>query len=679
MFDVFRMNVKDANLLLLGIRFSIFSASLNDCLSLNLFQLGMEIRKLCSLAAAWCLIPAVLSAQALSVQFKVRESRLFGLSAERFAKLEFSNQNRTTPITSENVNGGPFFYFIFRPAGDWTIDADFAKEELPKLTLRQDEQILQIVWKGEITSDTAGSLLLLGFPKEVKLHQPFLAQFHLADSTTQGAFAIPQEYWPGYPMLIDALQSTERAIEEKRYRDGIAGCERALRTEALQIFPQLNQLQERRTQAFERLHDQDLSSLVGVITSDNRSLKERIAQLDQVKPTFQFILDSLPSPALNVSAADSSVKRLLDHATIAIAKARTMRDSLQRALDDQNVRWIIKGSATGKNGDHYQSMIETLAYAFSSVDFADTTSTSLLKVVIPPQMKERLTKNDLEESYTTFMRQCNERLQRRAPLFPAEFLNNLRKDTGSFFLPYYSMLKAINDSYTGFLTGAKEEITTIFRTCYEPELSERFDQLRVFLDLRQRGIRPEVMKLLDEAAAAESAGNNEAASERYREALRIAPDLAYAAYRWGKFFERTGDPIRAQTFFERAYQADSLYLSAYREAYGLYRRSANYKAMIDVLTRALERGNDFWEINFNLGLAYMGDGDLARAIKQFERALELNPNNYQTNVQLGLAHQTAKNYQKARDYFNRAIFIDPIRPDAVDFLNKLNELQKNAR
>jgi Tfp pilus assembly protein PilF len=101
--------------------------------------------------------------------------------------------------------------------------------------------------------------------------------------------------------------------------------------------------------------------------------------------------------------------------------------------------------------------------------------------------------------------------------------------------------------------------------------------------------------------------------------------------------------------------------------------------MIDVLTRALEKGNDFWEINFNLGLAYYGDGDLARAIKQFERALELNPRNYQTNIQLGLAFQTAKDFQKARDYFNSAILIDPYRADAVNYLNKLNELQKNAR
>ena len=158
----------------------------------------------------------------------------------------------------------------------------------------------------------------------------------------------------------------------------------------------------------------------------------------------------------------------------------------------------------------------------------------------------------------------------------------------------------------------------------------------------------------------------------------MAPDFAYAAFRWGRLFQRTGDPIRAQTFLEQAYQADTLYFSAYSEAYGLYRKSANYKAMIDVLAHALDRGNDYWEINFNLGLAYMGDGDVARAIKQFERALELNPRDYQTNVYLGLAHQTAKNYQKARDYFNSAIKIDPFRPNAVDYLKKLDELQKAA-
>jgi len=652
-------------------------------LTISLFsnprKLSMRIHTIRFLSIASLLLPVLISAQTLSVQLRVRESRLFGLSGERYGKLELSNQNRTAPITSENVNGGKFYYFIFRPVGEWAVDAGFVKDEIPKLTLRQDLSTLQIAWKGEITSDSAGTLLLVGFPKEFKLYEPFIVQFRLADSTVQGTFVIPQEYWPSYPLLMDAFKSTEQALSEKRYRDGIAGCERALRTEGFQIFRQVIQFRDRRTENFERFHDQNLYLLAEVIGSGKRTLKEKIAQLDQIRPTFQFVLDSLPNPTLNISSSDSSVKRLLDHATIAVTRVSTLRDSLQRALDEQNVRWISESSSTGKNGDHYQTMIEVLAFALSSVDFADTTNTVLSKIVLRMDLRERLAKSDIEESYTTFIRKCTERLQHQGPLFPPEFLNNLAKDTASFALPYYSMLKAINDYYSGSYTSALEQIATIFRTCYESELSVRFDQMRILINLRQGRSRPEAMRLLDEAAAAENAGNNQTATERYSEAMRISPDFAYAAYRWGKFFERTGDFFRAQTFYEQAYQADTLYFSAYRDAFSLYHRSANYKAMIDVLMHAIDHGNDFWEINFNLGIAYMGELDLARAIKQFERALELNPKSYQANVQLGQAHQTAKNYQKAREYFFRAIKIDPFRADAVDFLKRLDELQKNAR
>jgi tetratricopeptide (TPR) repeat protein len=124
---------------------------------------------------------------------------------------------------------------------------------------------------------------------------------------------------------------------------------------------------------------------------------------------------------------------------------------------------------------------------------------------------------------------------------------------------------------------------------------------------------------------------------------------------------------------------DSLYLSAYRESYNLYRKQGNYKPMIEVLTLALARGNDYWETNSTLGQAFMGDGDPARAIERYKRALELSPRSYQTSIQLGQAFQTVKDYQKAREYFNKAIEIDALRQEAVDALNRLNELQRTAR
>jgi tetratricopeptide (TPR) repeat protein len=627
---------------------------------------------------ALLLCSSLLSAQVPSVQLKVRGSKLFGLSAERFARIDLSNRTRSLPLTCDNVHAGPYIYFIFRPAGSWNIDVDYLNAELPKLTLNQGERKLSIAWKGEVVSDTGGTSVLVGFSNDLKLFEPFLARFEVNGVTSQANFTVPPELWLGYSTLVETFQSGERALEQKRYPEAIAIFERALRNDTLQIFPRYPDLAAKRTQAFERFGAEAQASFLSALADEKPGLKARISQIDQCMPTLQLIVDSLPNAGLKASPEELSIKRLVDNARNLLAKVKAARDSLQVVLDDQNVRWIVEGTSTGKNGYLYQYMVETLAYAFSSPDFADTTAANL-KMTMPAEIQARLTKYNITESYETFLRQCNARRQQHAALLPAVFLDNLRKDSTAFPLPYYSMLKAVNDYYAGNLAGATEEIFRIFRTCYDPELSERFDQMRVLINFRHRGLSPDVMRILDEAMAAERAGNNEVAADRYREASRIAPDFAYAAYAWGKFYVHTGDPIRALTFFERAYQTDSLYLSAYREAYSLYRKSGNYKPMIDVLTRALACGNDYWETNFNLGVAYTGDGDLARAIKHFERALELNPGSYQTNIQLGLAHQTAKNYQKAREYFNRAINIDPIRQEAVNFLDKLNELQKAGR
>jgi tetratricopeptide (TPR) repeat protein len=109
----------------------------------------------------------------------------------------------------------------------------------------------------------------------------------------------------------------------------------------------------------------------------------------------------------------------------------------------------------------------------------------------------------------------------------------------------------------------------------------------------------------------------------------------------------------------------------------MYLRQGNFKPMIDVLLYALQHGNDNWEINYNLGTAFLGDNDPARAIMHFERALALNAKSYRTNIQLGLAHQAVKDFQKAREYFNAAIGLDPTRQEAVDYLTRLNEMQRN--
>jgi superkiller protein 3 len=159
----------------------------------------------------------------------------------------------------------------------------------------------------------------------------------------------------------------------------------------------------------------------------------------------------------------------------------------------------------------------------------------------------------------------------------------------------------------------------------------------------------------------------------------IAPSSPFVYYTLGTYYARTADTIRAQFAFQRAYQLDTLFLSAYEHAAALTRREERAKRTIEVLTLALDKGNDDWCVHVELGSAFLAENDPARAAAQFERALLLNPRSYTGNIRAGMAQQALKNFAKAREYYNTAIGIDPTLQEAVERLSKLNEVQKSAK
>jgi tetratricopeptide (TPR) repeat protein len=619
---------------------------------------------------------SILNAQAPSVQLKIKEKSFF--RGERIVQIELSNQNRQQQLSCNNVNGGQYYYFLITSVGDWQLDADMVAEDLSKINIYQNERKIQIAWKGELVASGEVISILIGFPKIVKLNQLFLFQCPVDEAMSQVEFKVPAELWPGYSTITDLVKQADGSASSKQFKSAIGLYEQILGNSNLQIFPQYDESKAKRTQCYDGFYNETSTSFQTAATNAQIDLKSRIAQVDGFKPTFRYILDSLPRADWSIGSLDPTVAPILDRCRNSLSQITNIRDSLQRVLDDQNVRWIIDGSATSKTGYLYVYMIETLASAFSSLDFNDTVSTEL-KVRIPEDLKARLVKYNITESYETFIRMCNERYQTHLPIFPIEFLPNLKKDTISFPLPYYSMLKAVNDYYYGNFTNALDETFRIYRTCFEQEYNNRFGMMRIAILNRQRNISPEVIKMLDEAVQFEKAKDIQNAQDKYRQINLIAPDYAYGYFALGKFNARNNDPIRAIYAYQKAFQIDTLYLSAYRECYNLYIKQGNYKEIINVLTMAIAKGNDFWETNYNLGVAYLGDADPARAIQSFERALSLNPKSYKTNIQLGLAHQNVKNYQKAREYFNNAIGLDATKQEAVDFLTKLNELQRTGK
>jgi tetratricopeptide (TPR) repeat protein len=623
-------------------------------------------------------IATLLHAQAPSIQLKIKaKSGFLGMGGPRTVKIELSNESRQLPLTSDNVNGGRYYFFAVSPVEDWQLDQSFIKDELTNVNIFQNENKISIAWIGELISEGDNSILL-GFPKTFNLHFLFKFQRSIDETTNQAEFKVPEEFWPGFTRVSDLAKQAEIASDAKHFMSAIRSYDKILGNADFKIFSKYDEYKSQRTQCFKEYYTNASISFQAAAANAQQDLKSRIAFMDTITPVLKYILDSLPRSEWNVGSFDTAVAPLLERCRITLSHAAVFRDSLQHALDDQNIRWITEGSATSKNGYRYVSMIETLASAFSSLNFADTAATEL-KMKIPEEYQARLTKYNDTESYETFIRICSERWQTHIPIFPIDFLPNLKKDTTSFSQPYYSMLKAVNDYYYGNFSGAKQEIVQIFRTCFDQEIIGRFDMLRVIISIREQHLSPEVMKMFDEAEQFERAKNIQNAQDKYRQITLIAPNFAYGFFTLGKFYSRTNDPIRANYSFQKAYQTDSSYLSAYRESCSLYIRQGNFKEIINVLTNAISKGNDFWETNYNLGIAFLGDADPARSIRSFERALALNPKSYKTNIQIGLAHQNVKNYQKAREYFNNAIGLDPTKQEAVDFLTKLNELQRMGK
>lgn len=617
--------------------------------------------------------------QTPSVQLKVRESSGFlGLGGARFVELRLSNENREEPLKSENVNAGALYYFVCTPVGDWQLDAGFVRENLSKLTIEQNSLSESIRSASEVKIDGDTTSVLLGFSKSLKIQEPFLFRIQSRDVQNQVQCTVPKEYWPGYETVEHLWLSAERAFAANQFPQAISFYRAIITNSAFQSFPEQADSRFRLIQTIQAYLDANTSAFRALKDSIQLDPQMRIARIAQFRPVFMYVVDSLPPLRFDLAPMDSSVTNLINQARDAYLRIGSVTDSLQNALDERTVLWILDGSVTGKTGMQYQLMIETLAYAYSSLDFADTNATSLA-VSIPPRIQARLEKNDLVESYKTFVRVCNDRYHMKLTIFPVDFLPNLRKDTAAFPLPFYSMLKAVSDYYAGNLQVCNDDIGSVFRTCFVTELLYRFDSLRVLVKSKLTPVPANVFRLLYEGRSLEAEQQMPEAADKYREAVIIAPDFAPASFALGQWYVDSGDTTTGLGLYQKAYQLDTLYLSAYLASYDLYRLRRDYRSIIGVLSTALARGNDYWVVNDYLGKAYMDNKEPQLALKPFRRSLELNPQSYETCIQLGKAYQATKDFLKAREYFNNAIEIDALRQEAVDALNKLNEQEHSLR
>ena len=618
---------------------------------------------------------AVAQPSPVEVKLKIAErSGLFKMGGPRFIRLTLSTKASDVFLTSENVNSGTYYYFLMQNEGSWKIDADFLKDNLPPLTLTQDSIKLHPEFAGDIFANGDSMFVLIGFQKGFALNKPFAFEYPIDDAVAKVDVAVPQEYWPGHSKATKYFAAGDKAAQGGSYKDAIASFNALLSDQTLAIFPLYAEARSKRLESFGKYFDESSGALAKTMQS-TADIKQKIAATTDALDKFQFVVDSLANQSAGIPPTDATIKPLAEKTQTAVQRSHFSLDSLHKAFDEFNVRWIIAGSPAGKIDYKYKYVIEALANAFASVNFSDSTSKEL-QCTISDDLSARLKKYNLTESYETFVRITGERWKRGMALFPPEFLINLSKDTAQFPLPYYSVLKAVNDFFSLNYLQAKQEIFLVMKTSYDHDLTNRMDDLRVLIDSRLKRIPNEVLGHMIDGATAEEKGNTDGAAEHYKDAMLIAEDYAPAAFALGKLYDRTGDTYKANNFFQKAVSTDTLYYSAYRFLYINYFKNSNFKPMIDLLTQALAHGNDFFDIHFYLGIAYNGAALYEDAIKQYERALELNDRSVDANIQAGIAYQNMKSYVKAREYYTHAIQIDPENQTATENLKRLDDLQK---
>lgn len=593
----------------------------------------------------------------------------------RFAKISLSSRNQDNVLNSDNVNSGTLYYFMLKDSGGWSIDEDFILEELPKISITQSGVTFTLEPVSPAVKQGENSSLHISTKKHLQLHQP-LTFTVVADKKTESAVMnVPQEFWPGYKKFVTLQKDAEKALRDGKLTEAITAYEQILTDRALIIFPEFEGVYGQRYTAYRNLLADHERRFLESLGNSSIGTKEQIASSEEFIGKFKFVSDNvLNAQFLNEGTKDSTA--LLRSTSDGIIERTTfVRDSLNRALDEQTIRWIVLGSSAGKIDFKYKYVIETLAYASLSLNFADTSASSL-KTVVSEDLTARLQKYNLLNSYETFLRVVNQRWKAKEPMFPEGFLQNLVRDTLQFPLPYYSMLKSVEEFYLRNYDASKAEIYQVMRTCYAYELTERIDQLRILINIIEKNVSMSVLRRMKDGYQAEERGDNDKAIEHYKDAILIAEVYAPASFALGKLYDRNGDTYTANNFFQKAVTEDPQYYTAYRYLYINFFKNANFKPMIDLLTQALNYGNDFFDIHYYLGIAYNGSAQYDLAIQQYERALELNTNSIDANIAAGISYQNMKSYTKARDFFKRAIAIDPENQAATDNLKRLDELQK---
>lgn len=128
------------------------------------------------------------------------------------------------------------------------------------------------------------------------------------------------------------------------------------------------------------------------------------------------------------------------------------------------------------------------------------------------------------------------------------------------------------------------------------------------------------------------------------DAPKILPETYFAA---GRLFESRSSFVKAAEQYRKAVAVSHQYVDAYNRLGIVLSRLGKFEVACVALAEAVRLRSDSSVLRNNLGYAYMLDGDLVAAEREFAAALEIEPEFYRARVNFGITLARLGRYDEA--------------------------------
>lgn len=168
----------------------------------------------------------------------------------------------------------------------------------------------------------------------------------------------------------------------------------------------------------------------------------------------------------------------------------------------------------------------------------------------------------------------------------------------------------------------------------------------------------------------------------YKKTLELNPRYALAANNLGVIYFNKTDYGQAISYFDIAYKGDSSNPGALMNIGAAYQNEKNYPLAFYYDSLVLKRDpknqstlNNLSIMHNELGMKYVDNNELEKALAEFSVAFQNNPNSANAIGNIGVVYQKMGNIEKAKDCYRQALAIDPKDESVARDLQGLNGAQ----